>query len=230
MGVADDAEQWQLGGDSAGLYERFLVPAVTLPWATDLVARAGVRAGERVLDVACGTGAVARVAAARVGTGGRVVGLDVNRGMLEVARSRPPAGDEAPIEWCEGSVLALPFGAGEFGVVLCQLGLQFFPDRPAALREMRRVLAPGGRLGASVYSELERSPAAHALSDARDRHLGEGASRAKRLEHSLASAGEVRTLLVDAGFADVRVETAVQSDGVLGFPQEAHVALAIQAR
>ena len=157
----------------------------------------------RVLDVACGTGAVARIAAARVGDGGRVVGVDVNHGMLRVARARLPE-----LEWREGSVLALPFGDDEFGVVFCQLGLQFFPDRLAALREMRRVLARGGRFGASVYSSIERNPAADALSSALDRHFGEGASRTKRHEHSLADRSELRELLARAGFAGVRVETA----------------------
>jgi ubiquinone/menaquinone biosynthesis C-methylase UbiE len=198
-------EGWQLEGDSAELYERYLVPAVTLPWAVDLVERVGVKPADRVLDVACGTGAVARVAAARVAGGLRVVGVDVNRGMLRVARARLPE-----LEWCEASVLALPFADGEFDVVLCQLGLQFFPDRSAALREMQRVLARGGRFGASVYSPIERNPAAEALSDALDQHFGEGASRAKRHEHSLSDRLELGASLANAGFADVRVETVVR--------------------
>jgi len=208
--VTHDPERWQLESASAKLYERYLVPAVTLPWAVDLVERAGVRRGDRVLDVACGTGAVARVAAERVGDGGRVAGLDVNRGMLAVARSLQPAG-AAPIEWHEGSALELPFDDREFRVVLCQLGLQFFPDRPAALLEMRRVSTPGGRVAASVFSAIEGNPATHALSDALDRHLGEGASLAKRNEHSLADPEELRGLFATAGFADVRVETVART-------------------
>jgi SAM-dependent methyltransferase len=195
-------ERWQLEGDSAELYERYLVPAVTLPWAVDLVGRIGVEPGDRILDVACGTGAVARLAAARAGDGGRVVGVDVNRGMLRVARARLPE-----LEWREGSVLALPFADGEFDVVVCQLGLQFFPDRSAALREMRRVLARGGRFAASVYSSIERNPAAETLSCALDRRFGAGASRAKRHEHSLADRSELGALLASAGFAGVLVET-----------------------
>jgi ubiquinone/menaquinone biosynthesis C-methylase UbiE len=201
-GMTAAPERWQLEGDSAELYERYLVPPVTLPWALDLVERVGVKAGDRVLDVACGTGAVARVAAERVGEGGRVVGVDVNRSMLRVARERLPE-----LEWREGSVLALPFADGEFDVVFCQLGLQFFPDRPAALQEMRRVLAPGGRFGASVYSSIERNPAADALSEALDRQFGEGASRAKRHEHSLPDRAELAGLLATAGFAGAHVET-----------------------
>jgi len=209
--VTSDPETWQLEGSGPELYERYLVPAVTLPWAEDLVERVGIAHGDRVLDVACGTGVVARVAAARVGDGGQVVGLDVNSGMLDVARATPTVADGASIEWVEGSALALPFADGEFGVVVCQLGLQFFEDRLAALREMRRVLADAGRLGASVFTSVDRNPAAQALSDAVDRHLGDGASLAKRSEHSLSDSEELRALCGAAGFARVRVETVTRN-------------------
>jgi SAM-dependent methyltransferase len=200
--VTTDAEKWQLEGTAPELYERFLVPTVTLPWAQDLVERAGVARGDRVLDVACGTGVVARVAAARVGSGGRVVGLDLNRGMLAVARAVQPA-----IEWVEGSALALPFDDGEFGIVICQLGLQFFDDRLGAVAEMRRVLATGGRAAASVFTSIDRNPAALALSDALDLHVGEGASLAKRSEHGLADSEELRDLFAAAGVSGTRIET-----------------------
>jgi SAM-dependent methyltransferase len=201
---------WQLTGDSAELYERHLVPAVTLPWAIDLVERIGVRRDDRLLDLACGTGVVARVAAPRVGAGGRVVAVDLNATMLAVARSLPPPSGAA-IEWLEASALELPFADHEFGVALCQLGLQFFADRPRALRELRRVLTPGGRVGASVFTAIGRNPAAQALSDALDRHLGRGASRAKREEHSLADAGALRALFAEARFTRVAVDTVVRS-------------------
>lgn len=200
--MVDAPERWQLAGDSAELYERYLVPAVTLPWALVLVEQVGVNVDDRVLDVACGSGVVARVAAERVGDGGRLVGVDVNATMLRVARERLPQ-----LEWREASVVELPFAAAEFDVVFCQLGLQFFPDRPAALSQMRRVLAPGGRLGASVFASIERNPAAHALADSIDRHFGEGASRAKRHEHSLADRSELAVLIATAGFARLRIET-----------------------
>ena len=168
-------EQWQLDGSAPELYERYIVPAVTALWAADLVEWAAPGPGERVLDVACGTGVVARLAAEGVGAG-RVVGLDINAGMLAVARSLPPRAG-LPIEWHEGSALSMPFPDAAFDLVLCQLGLQFFPDRPAALREMRRVLSPSGRLGLSVYSSIEHDPVAYALADALDRHLGPGHPR-----------------------------------------------------
>jgi ubiquinone/menaquinone biosynthesis C-methylase UbiE len=210
-GVTSDPERWQLGGSAPELYERYLVPTVTMPWAEDLVDRVGVSAGDRVLDVACGTGVVARVAAARVGESGRVAGLDLNAGMLDVARATPPVPAGPSIEWLEGSALALPFGDGEFGIVLCQLGLQFFDDRLGALREMRRVLADAGRAGASVFASIDRNPAAAALSAALDRQLGEGASLAKRSEHSLANPEELRELFAAAGFGGARVETVTRT-------------------
>jgi ubiquinone/menaquinone biosynthesis C-methylase UbiE len=107
---------WQLEGPAAELYQRYLVPAITIKWAEGLVARAQPRAGEAVLDVACGTGVVARVAARHL-SHGRVTGLDLNAGMLAVARSLP---DEAtPIRWTEGSALDLPFRSESFDLVLC---------------------------------------------------------------------------------------------------------------
>ena len=138
-------EHWQMDASTPELYERYLVPAITSIWAADLLDRVALKPHESVLDVACGTGAVIRLAA-RQGHSGRLAGIDLNSGMLGVARSVPPSG--APIEWHEGSALDLPFPAASFDVVLCQLGLQFFPDRPLALRQMARVLRTGGRAGA----------------------------------------------------------------------------------
>ncbi len=134
-----------------------MVPTIFGPWAQDLVEVAPPRPGERVLDIACGTGIVARTAAGRVGSGGTVVGLDVSAPMLDVARGIA-AGEGLSIEWREGSAMKLPFPDSAFEVVLCQQGLQFFPDRAAALREMHRVLGPGGRLALSVWRPIEGSP------------------------------------------------------------------------
>jgi SAM-dependent methyltransferase len=121
------------GGSAAEIYKRHMVPAIFGPWAEDLVACAAPQPGERVLDVACGTGVVARLVAQRVGPAGQVVGLDLNPGMLTVARALPPS-QGAMIAWREGNASAIPLADAAFDLVLCQQGLQFFPDRPAALR------------------------------------------------------------------------------------------------
>jgi ubiquinone/menaquinone biosynthesis C-methylase UbiE len=193
-----------LGGGLPELYERYLVPTMFAPWAQQLVALVNPRSGERVLDVACGTGIVARQAAEKVGASGRVVGLDLNAGMLTVARSVPLAAG-ARIEWREGNALALPFPDGTFDVVLCQQGLQFFPDRAAGLREMRRVLVTGGRLGLNTWRERQYSPGFAVLADALERHVAPGLLDAP---YGLSSAEELRSLLADAGFREVTIRAA----------------------
>jgi ubiquinone/menaquinone biosynthesis C-methylase UbiE len=199
---------WQLDGPSAELYQRYLVPAITIKWAEDLVARAQPRAGETVLDVACGTGVVARVVARRAAAG-QVTGLDLNAGMLAVARSLPS--EAVAVRWMEGSALDLPFRPESFDLVLCQLGLQFFPDQPKALGEMYRVLGNRGRVALSVYSAIERTPGANAFVQALDDVLGDKASRIKRGEHSFADPAQLERLLRDAGFGAVEVHTVSQT-------------------
>jgi ubiquinone/menaquinone biosynthesis C-methylase UbiE len=198
---------WQLDGKAAELYQRYLVPAITSKWATDLVDRAKPKPGETVLDVACGTGVVARLAA-KIMAQGQVIGLDLNTGMLDVARALPNEGAE--VAWIEGSALNLPFRAKSFDLVLCQLGLQFFPDRQQALREMHRVLSHSGRIALSVYSPIERTPGANAFVLALDRILGVHASKIKRGEHSFDNPDQVRGLLVEAGFVGIDVQSVVQ--------------------
>jgi ubiquinone/menaquinone biosynthesis C-methylase UbiE len=202
-----DHHHWQLDGSAPELYERYLVPAITAKWADDLVARAQPCAGEEVLDVACGTGVVARAASRRMRQG-CVTGLDLNKGMLAVARTLPSEG--ARIEWIDGSALDLPFPAGKFDLVFCQLGLQFFPDQGRALREMHRVLSPPGRFALSVYSPIERTPGASAFVLALDRVLGPTASKIKRGEHSFNAPDELRHLLTGGGFSKIEVHTVVQ--------------------
>jgi len=208
-----DAEQWQLHGNAAELYERHLVPAITSLWAADLVERAAPHAGQRVLDLACGTGIVARIAAARM-CEGRIVGVDINPAMLAVARSLSTDA-RLKIEWEEGSALALPFSDDSFDLIFCQLGLQFFPDKRMALHEMRRVLTGDGRLALSVFTSIGRTPASNALADALDRHLGAGASKTKRSEHVLSDAGALRGLVTEAGFRNVEMTTVTQ---MISFP------------
>jgi Methylase involved in ubiquinone/menaquinone biosynthesis len=201
-----DHQHWQLDGNAPELFQRYLVPAITAKWAEDIVDRARPQAGEEILDIACGTGVVARLASRRISQG-HVTGLDLNKGMLAVARTLPCEG--APIDWIEASALDLPFPAGQFDLVLCQQGLQFFPNRGRALREIRRVLSPSGRVALSVYSPIERTPGANAFVLALDRVLGPTASKIKRAEHSFNAPDELKEPLMDAGFAEVEVQTVV---------------------
>jgi ubiquinone/menaquinone biosynthesis C-methylase UbiE len=138
-------------------YERSLVTYTMRPFTTILLEHANPQPGERVVDVACGTGIAARQTAPRVGVTGMLVGVDLNLAMLAVARSQPALAG-AVIDWREGNAQALPLPDGAFDLALCQRGLQFFPDRGAALHELVRVLAPGGRVAVSVWRSLEHSP------------------------------------------------------------------------
>lgn len=130
---------WQVEIEAANLYESHFVPAIFQRWAEELVRFAGLQPGQHVLDVACGTGAVARAAASEVGPDGQVVGTDLNAGMLEVARRTAPG-----IEWVQSDAASLDFEDDTFDVVMCQSALMFFPDPVAAVREMARVAKPGG--------------------------------------------------------------------------------------
>jgi ubiquinone/menaquinone biosynthesis C-methylase UbiE len=202
-------EHWQMDASAPELYERYLVPAITSVWADDLLDRIELERGESVLDVACGTGVVARLAEQR-GHVGRLVGIDLNTAMLAIAHKK-----SATIEWIEGSALDLPLDSNSFDVVVCQLGLQFFPDRPQALKEMARVLRQGGRVGLSVYSAIERTPAAHAFVQALDKCLGAESSRTKRSEHLSCDSDEVGNWVRKAGFNVVNVATVIKQ---ISFP------------
>jgi SAM-dependent methyltransferase len=195
------------GGDLAENYERYFGPVIPTPLAGELLEVAAPRPGERVLDVACGTGIVARLASQRVGSRGTVSGVDINAGMLAVARRLAPAGRS--IEWHEAPAEELPLPDGSVDVVLCQLGLMFVADKEAALREMRRVLAPDGRVAILVPA---RAPQAFldfeaALTD----HIGPEAGAFVGFVFSLGDPGRLRELVSSAGFRDVAVETRTSS-------------------
>ena len=200
----------------AEMYERYFVPAMFVPGAQVLLDRAGPQPGEHVLDVACGTGVVARHVAPKVGATGAVTALDINPAMLAVARSTSAIEGQA-ITWQEGSALALPFGDATFNLVLCQQGLQFFPDRVAAMREMRRVLQEGGRVAISVNQSLQNNPVYEALYHAIARHLGMSAVDIAS-PFALGNADELHALFTAAGFEQVKVAPATFS---VRFPEPA---------
>jgi ubiquinone/menaquinone biosynthesis C-methylase UbiE len=195
-------EQWQLTMEAAELYERYPARYILGPWAPLLVEAARLTAGERVLDIACGTGVVTRAAAKRVGPTGRIVGIDLNPGMIAVARSLPaPIG--ASIEWLERSALDLQLEDASFDVVLCQQGLQFFPDKTVALQEMRRVLDRGGRLALSVWTStgLYNSAVGEALARFVDNETAVRFTSSRQAP----SAEELQRLAMEATFSAIEV-------------------------
>lgn len=202
------ATGWQLAGNAADAYEQFLVPTIFEAISTGLVARAGVGAGDRVLDVACGTGCAARAAARAVGAGGAVTGLDVNPDMLATAR-RAAEGMTPPIEYHQGEATDLPFDDHHFDVVLCQEAVQFLDDRVAAFREMQRVARPGGRVACSVLRPLEHNRAYEVFAHVLGRHAGEEAATMMRSPFNLADDEQLRSDAVAAGLQDVTIHYLV---------------------
>lgn len=195
-------EQWHLTPPAAELYEQVVARYILGPWAPLLVEAAHVSAGERLLDVACGTGVVARAAAERIGTAGSIVGIDLNPGMVAVAARLPqPAG--ARIEWLERSALDLQLPGASFDVVLCQQGLQFFPDKLLAMREMRRVLVPEGRLAISVWNSAGRYNSA--VGKVLAAFLGNKVAARFCASRAAPSKEEIEQFAADAGLLDVEV-------------------------
>lgn len=215
------ASAWKASGPPGEVYQREMVPAIFARWAPDLIELAGLRPGERVLDVACGTGVVTRLAAERVGPTGKVTGLDINTEMLAAARAQaaPPT-----VEWVEGSALTVPLPDGSVDAVVCQQGLQFFPDRTAAVREMHRVLAPGGRLALSVWRSVAHQAAFHALEAALAKRVG--AERAALPPFGFGDRDALRALVSAGGFRDVRIRMEVKTTR---FPSPQHFVRAIVA-
>lgn len=182
-----DTHTGQVASDAAEVYESFFVPALFEQWTDRVLDAGGVEPGHRVLDVACGTGVLARAAARRVGAQGSVVGVDINNGMLHVARRSPGA-----VEWQEGAAEDLPFGDGEFDRAVCQFGLMFFTDRLGAVTEMARVTRPGGRAALAVWATLDENAGYRALNELIGRLFGAAAADALEAPFAL---GDQRALM-----------------------------------
>lgn len=195
------------GGSAPENYEKYFVPAIGGPLAEDLVALASIRPGERVLDVACGTGVVTRLVANRVGPSGTVAGLDLNPGMLAVARARSSKG--RAIDWYETSAEAMPLPDASFDVALCQMGLQFIPDKVQALKEMRRVVGPKGRVVLNFPGPVPELFAIFA--DGLARYINAKSRGFVEVVFSLHDAAALRDLMRQAGFGSIQIKTATRT-------------------
>jgi SAM-dependent methyltransferase len=182
------------------VFARCLVPAIFDPMADQLLAVCPLRAGDRVLDVACGSGAVVGRAAAAVGPDGLAVGLDLSAGMLALARRDHPSP-----RLCRGDAADQPFAEGAFDVVLCQQGLPFVSTPARGLSEMRRVLRPGGRLALDTYGPLASCPPFAAIAAALARVVD--AAAALLPPFALSEGDRLRRLVDEAGFVDVEAES-----------------------
>ncbi len=208
------------------IYERVLVGPLFRPFAEELLRRAGLAAGDSLIDIACGTGIVARIARERLGPGARTVGVDLAPAMLAVARSVAPS-----IDWRHGDAVSLPVADGErFTVATCHQGMQFMPDKAAAVRQMRRVLAPNGRVAIATWCSLEDAPGMIELNAIVERHAG----RIVDARHSFGDPHALQQLLDEAGFRNVETGTAAHdvrfADGRLFARLNAMAALGMSER
>jgi SAM-dependent methyltransferase len=196
-----EQEGWQVSGDAAEVYERCFVPAIFGRWAPQLVDAARVASEDRVLDVGCGTGVLARAAADRVAAEAQVTGLDLNEGMLAVARRLRPQ-----IDWRHGDATKLPFPDGSYDVVVSQFALMYFPDRGAAIKETVRVLRPGGRLAVAVWGPYERATGYVILTEIATRRCGQAAADVLTAPFVLGDEDALRFLFQEAGVDDPAIE------------------------
>jgi ubiquinone/menaquinone biosynthesis C-methylase UbiE len=205
-------------------YDDLLVPRIFEPWAEILLDHAVLTPGMRVLDIATGTGPVARCAARRIGTTGRVVATDIAAPMLDVARRKPPVEGGAPITYIESPAAPLRVENGAFDLVTCQQSLQFFPDRLAALREMRRALRPGGELAVAVWTQIAENEWFTAIQKALLATLGREAAAVIEAPFRWPDGEELKQTVEAAGFRNV---TLYREDATLTF--ENGIAQAIEA-
>jgi ubiquinone/menaquinone biosynthesis C-methylase UbiE len=186
----------------AETYDTYIVPAINEPWSRELIKRAQVWKGDRVLDVATGTGIVAcRIA----GTGATTTAIDPDAASLAQAKARA-ADENVSVKWLEGSAEALPFRSPAFDLVTCREGLQFMTDRALATREMRRVIVPGGRAVLSCWTAVAQQGAYAVLDEVAHARIGKGFEPA----FSLPDPAELNKLLVDAKFFAINIETVTR--------------------
>jgi SAM-dependent methyltransferase len=184
----------------AEVYDELFVPALFQQWGSIIADAARIRLGDKVLDIACGTGVLACAVVDRVGPQGTVAGLDPNTDMLSVARRKSTI-----VEWREGRAESLPYADESFDAVVSQFGFMFFDDRPAALREMMRVLRPGGRLAVAVCDTLDHSPGYAALARLLQQLFGDRIADAFRAPFVLGDPGRLLSICAAAGIADANV-------------------------
>jgi SAM-dependent methyltransferase len=208
--VMAEPERWQVSTDAAEVYESCFVPAIFGAWAGPVADAAGIRRGDKVLDVGCGTGVLAREALRRVGHEGRVVGLDLNEGMLAIA-----ARNEPNIAWRLGDAASLPYADASVDVVVSQFALMYFPDRVACLREMWRTLVPGGRLGIAVWAPIDHARGYQILVEIAVRQCGREAADVLAAPFVLGDQVELAELLVDSGITGAKVTL---HEGSIRFP------------
>ena len=205
-----EEKKFNLSPESAAVYERGFVPSLFEQWPPRIAEAIGLREGERVLDVACGTGVLTCECARRVGPSGAVTGIDIAESMLEVARAKRPE-----VDWRHGDACDLPFPDASFDAVVSQFGMMYFPDKAEAVREMRRVLAPGGRLAVAVWDSFDRNEASALSAEITRDNVDEETAATLGTAYSLGEEGVLPGIFDDAGVPDYTIE---QMEGTARFP------------
>lgn len=201
MSTESSKEELQAGRG----YEALFVPALFAPWTGHVLREAAVTDGSHVLDVACGSGVLARAALERAGTSGRVVGLDPAPGMIAAAKEVEPE-----IEWVLGRAEELPFDDGAFDNVISQFGMMFFQDRLKAAQEMHRVTKPDGNLAIAIWHAIEENPAYQDIVAVLHEHVSSDAANAVKIPFCLGQPDAVAELLSQAGFENISFETKTE--------------------
>ncbi len=194
-----DSETGQVSEDAAKIYEAVYLPALFQEWCPRVLAAADVKSGHHVVDIACGTGALAVAVTENVAPNGRAVGIDVNEGMLDIARSK-----SSSVEWINAPAEVLPFNDEHFDCVVSQFGLMYFENQESAIREMMRVLQQGGSLAVAVWDRLDRNPGLAA-----EEHLWQQVFNGEVDEtpYSLGDKGALESLFRNSGVTDIQIAT-----------------------
>jgi ubiquinone/menaquinone biosynthesis C-methylase UbiE len=208
--VNTDVETWQVSGNSPAAYEKYLVPGFFKPWAEELVSLASPSKGSDILDVACGTGIVARTVLSTMKDSVRVIGLDLNGEMLSLAAElSEDSGFE--IEWKQGDANDLPFADERFDLLFCQQGMQFFPNPQQVLKEMHRVLRPEGSVAFNILRSIQFNPAYGILADELEKHAGVTAGAMMRSPFPDWDQRVIQQMIKSAGFTDISIQLDIIS-------------------
>ena len=194
-----DSETGQVSEDAAKIYEAVYLPALFQEWCPRVSEEANVNPGDYVIDVACGTGALAIAVSGNVGPGGKTVGVDINEGMLDIARSK-----SSSVEWINAPAEALPFKHEHFDCVVSQFGLMYFENKENAIREMIRVLKKGGALAVAVWDKLDNNPGL-AAEEYLWRHVF--GSEVDETPYKLGDRGALENMFKSSGVTDIQIAT-----------------------
>jgi SAM-dependent methyltransferase len=223
-------------GSLPRIYDTFLVPMIFEPYGADIARRLSALPVRRVLEVAAGTGVVTRAVTAVLPAGATLVATDLNQAMLDQAAAR---GTARPVEWRQADALQLPFDDATFDAVVCQFGVMFFPDKPRAFAEARRVLTGGGLFLFNVWDRLDENEIPHVVTTALESVFPENPTRfMARVPHGYYDPDVIRRDLVAGGFTSppqietvaARSRAASAKDAAVAFCQGTPMRSEIEAR